>query len=139
MIENGANPNARCRYDITPLSIVAMSAPLDVIELLFDRGASVRFGQPLHYAVRQQRPEAIIRLLIQKGADVNGIMFRGDAVSFNHWKDFCLGTPLHEAARTGNNALFKLLVQNGGDESIKDSGGNLPMRPLEVSMTTDEG
>ena len=42
LIEHGADPNARCRYDITPLSVAAATASKEVIELLFELGASVR-------------------------------------------------------------------------------------------------
>jgi ankyrin repeat protein len=75
LVEHGADPNARCRYDITPLSIAVGYALRDVILLLFELGASIQYGQALHCAVRASREDEIIELLLQKGASPNAIMF----------------------------------------------------------------
>ncbi|OAG44162.1 hypothetical protein AYO21_01619 [Fonsecaea monophora] len=115
MIAHGALPNARCRFDITPLSIA-----------LFDAGASVKFGQPLHYAVRHQRPQAIIQLLLSKGASINQVMFSNHSASYLQFECLGVGTPLHEAAKAKNKGLIKLLMANGADPSIPDSRGKLP-------------
>jgi ankyrin repeat protein len=124
--EHHANPNARCKFDITPLSIAAQSASLPVIELLFQLGASVKYGQPLHYAVRSNRSNDIIEFLLRKGASPNSIMFEGDAASFHHFQAFGLGTPLHEAVHQGNERLVRLLLQNGAREDIVDTLGRRP-------------
>lgn len=54
-----------------------------MIKLLSDHGASVEYGQPLHRAVFRDGvlPDAIevMAFLIDKGADVNKVMFE------NHW------------------------------------------------------
>jgi len=39
LVEHGAKPNARCKFDITPLSIAATSGSYEVISLLFEFGA----------------------------------------------------------------------------------------------------
>ncbi|KIW81224.1 hypothetical protein Z517_04249 [Fonsecaea pedrosoi CBS 271.37] len=126
LIEHGANPNAQCRFDITPLSIAAQSASKEVIEQLFELGASVKYGQPLHFAVYANRPDEIITLLLEKGAPINGIMFEDHQLSYYHWKEFGLGTPLHIAAEAGNARLVKLLQERGANLNIRDTLGQLP-------------
>ena len=123
----GADANARCRYDMTPLSVAVQFASLDIIELLFEHGASTEHGAPLHLAARFQRPDDIIIYLIGKGASVNALLFQDDDVSFCHYHEFCpLGTPLHEAAQKKDKRIFSLLLQHGADRNIEDNFGNIP-------------
>ncbi|KAK5399153.1 hypothetical protein LTR06_011521, partial [Exophiala xenobiotica] len=126
LIAHGANPNARGKFGITPLSMAAKSASKEVIELLFKLGASTEYGQPLHFAVEKDRPDDIIILLLEKGAPINGILYEGHKLSYHHWKDFGLGTPLHEAARVGNKRLVQLLQECGANPGIRDTLGELP-------------
>ena len=95
-IAHGALPNARCRFDITPLSIAAKAPSQEIIEYLFDAGASVKFGQPLHYAVRHRCSQAIIELLLNKEASVIEIMFSNDPASYHQFECLGVSTPLHE-------------------------------------------
>lgn len=126
LVAHGANPNARYKFDITPLSMAGKSASKEVIELLFKLGASTEYGQPLHCAVEKDRPDEIIMLLLKKGAPINGIMYEEHEFSYHHWKDFGLGTPLHEAARVGNERLVRLLQKYGANPGIRDTLGELP-------------
>lgn len=126
LLQRGANPNARCHFDITPLSIAAERASLRVIQLLFDFGASVRFGQPLHYAVRHERSDDILALFLRRGAPINQIMFQEHLPSFCHFKELGLGTPLHEAASTNNRRTFSFLLQNGADPTVENTIGQIP-------------
>ncbi|KIW85352.1 hypothetical protein Z517_00742 [Fonsecaea pedrosoi CBS 271.37] len=112
MIAHGALPNARCETGNT--------------EYLFDAGASVKFGQPLHFAVRHQRPQATIQLLLNKGASINQVMFSNHSASYLQFECLGVGAPLHEAAKSKNKGLIKLLLANGADPSIPDSRGKLP-------------
>ncbi|OAL32672.1 hypothetical protein AYO20_07830 [Fonsecaea nubica] len=126
LVEHGADPNAQCRYDITPLSIAAGSASREVIELLFELGASVRRGQPLHCAVRADREDDVVELLISKGASPNALMFHDHPVSVCQFECLGLGTPLHEAVRQRNDRLERLLLNHGANSQIRDSLGELP-------------
>lgn len=126
LVKHGADPNARCTFDMTPLSIAAISAPKEIIELLFELGASVDFGQPLHYAVQQGRSDDVIALLLEKGSDINAIMFESHDLSYCQLSVLGLGTPLHEAARANNERLCRFLLMHGAKPGIRDTLGNLP-------------
>jgi len=130
LLQQGADLNARCHFDITPLSIAAQTAPLEILELLFEFGASVHVGQPLHYAVRFQRPNDVIKLFIDKGAPLNNVLFQNDKVSYYHFESLGLGTPLHEAAHQNNDRIIGVLLQNGADLNVRDSLGKLPALDL---------
>ena len=127
LVQHGADPNARCMFDITPLSIAVQRAPATTIRLLFNLGASVKHGQPLHYAVRHGQTNEVIELLLDRGASPNKLMFEDDDVSFYHFKCLGLGTPLHEASRRGDDRMVQLLLTHGADPSIADSLGSLPL------------
>ena len=127
LLENGADPNARCYCDVTPLSIVASFALLEVIQLLFMYGASAKHGAPLYCAVQAERLNEILTFLIDKGAAINERTFENDVISHNHYADFYpWGTPLHEAATKQNDRIFNLLLSNGADRTIKNNFGVAP-------------
>jgi ankyrin repeat protein len=126
LIEHGADPNASCYFDITPLSAAAQSASKEVIELLFKLGASVDRGQPLHFAVMNGRPDDIVTLFLEKGAAINARMYESHERSFVLLKGLGLATPLHEAAKAKNIRLVQLLQENGADPKIPDTLGRLP-------------
>lgn len=125
LLERGANPNTRCKYDCTPLSITARCATREVLELLFKFGASTQYGQPLHHAIRANRENEIVELLMQRGSP-NIIEYEENAPSYNHFGFLTLGTPLHEAVKQDNKRLIRLLLSLGADPHIKDTAGNLP-------------
>ena len=97
-----------------------------MIELLLELGASVQYGQPLHYAVRANREDEIIELLLKNGASPNAIMFQDHPVSHCQFECLGLGTPLHEAASQSNDRLIKLLLKHGADPQIRNTLGELP-------------
>lgn len=137
LLLQGADPNARCHFDITPLSIAAQTSSLEILRLLFNFGASVHFGQPLHYAVRSQRPNDIIKLFIDEGAPLNSLLFQNHEVSYYHFESLGLGTPLHEAAHQNNTRIIRLLLQNGADPGVRDSLGKLPTLDLTSFLGKD--
>jgi ankyrin repeat protein len=94
---------------------------------MFEHGASVEHGAPLHFATRHQRSNDIIEFFIHKGASINDLLFQNDKTSWNHYAEALpLGTPLHEAARNKDERIVKLLLQHGADPNIKDNFGQLP-------------
>lgn len=126
-LDHGADPNAACVLDITPLSAAVEAAPIAVIELLFSHGGSITTGQLLHYAVRRNLPDhrAVVELILNKGAPVNRIMYQ-DLHCYYLQRAFALGTPLHEAAALGKLETVKLLLERGASPLIRDSLGDTP-------------
>jgi ankyrin repeat protein len=64
---------------------------------------------PLSWAAQEGRL-SIVELLIQGGADLDGIDGRGY-------------TPLHRALENGHEAVARLLIENGADVNAQDKGG----------------
>ena len=76
---------------------------------------------------REPTDLAVIKAILGRGTSVNEIMFESDPVSYQHFRDFNLGTVLHQAAADGNAILVKFLLQNGADMGVRDSCGKLPI------------
>ena len=71
------------------------------------------------------KTEAMTRLLVTRGADVN-------AKDRNGW------TVLSGAARSGNLELVKLLLDNGGDVNSKDNNGYTPLHQAASALDGGE-
>ncbi|KAF2963557.1 hypothetical protein GQX73_g10010 [Xylaria multiplex] len=97
------------------------------ITVIEDRGGIASFDletAPLHLAARRE-DLAIVRLLLEKGADPNvrawpdnGFLRLGDKrLTGRGW------TALHEAAFKGHETIVKLLLDNKADAHIEDASG----------------
>ncbi|KAI5366170.1 Putative ankyrin repeat-containing domain superfamily [Septoria linicola] len=128
LLDYGADPNASSTLNKTPLSAAVTHSPLDVIEMLFAKGGNVNEGQLLHYAMWRQQADrsAVVKYILQQGADINALMYRDHRESFVHREPFGIGAPLHEAAAAGDVEVIKLLLDNGADKSVRDTRGRLP-------------
>ncbi|KGO77177.1 hypothetical protein PITC_024190 [Penicillium italicum] len=123
-LEHGANPNAQCEVDCTPLSYAVRNAPLNVIELLLNRGGDVQKGQLLQYAVcRDEELEEVISLLIDRGAPLNATMYQ-DGPTLMRFFPMSLGTALHIATEQEKANAIHLLIRLGADTDEKDANGN---------------
>ena len=124
-VNNGANPNARCDWDITPMSAAVRLAPLPAIRLLFEHGRDISKGQLLHFAVERQLPDqlAVVDWLVRLGAPISDRLFEDDPASWVENKNFGMGTPLHRAAELGNADVAVHLIQHGAHTSIRDTLG----------------
>jgi hypothetical protein len=132
-LDHGADPNAMCAWDFTPMSEAMCQASLDTIKRLFDRGGNVERGQLLHNAVQRAAPDAVelVRMLLDKGAPINDIQYKNHAQS---WRDRCsfgLGTPLHYAAQDGRAELVLFLLSRGADPTILDTKGRTVLQSAE--------
>lgn len=124
-LEHGADPNATCAWDLTPMSQAMRRAPLDIIKILFDRGGDLKQGQLLHHAVLREGPDdlELVGLLLDIGLPINEIQYQNCPQTFEECYAFALGTPLHYAAEKGKPELVSLLLQRGADPSLKNTKG----------------
>ncbi|KAL9029456.1 MAG: hypothetical protein Q9196_002299 [Gyalolechia fulgens] len=132
-LSHGADPNATCGLDITPLSIAVRDAPFEVIRILFDHGGSIEHGQLLHFAVIRRLPDRIdvIDYLLNKGTPINSLMYENSADSYEQETYSGLGTPLHSAVTTGCLDTVNILLSRGADPLIKNSCGKLALEEAE--------
>jgi ankyrin repeat protein len=115
----------------TPLIRASKYANRDMVELLVSRGADVSLAQTdgttalmfasgVKYSITQQGDppnhgslddaHAIVKLLHEKGADLNAVNNRGE-------------TALYGAAFAGRNKVISYLAQNGGRLDVKTKQG----------------
>ncbi|KAL2419226.1 hypothetical protein ABEF95_004985 [Exophiala dermatitidis] len=133
-LSHGANPNAGCQLDLTPLSYAVQYASFDIIKTLFDHGGSIRTGQLVHYAVRRDHPDSleVLAYLLKKGACVNDVMYQHHPDSYRLQQAFGLGTPLHEAAQLGKLEVIRFLVEHGAEPYVVDSLGQTVLERATV-------
>lgn len=128
LLNHGADPNARCAWDYTPMSRAVYLAPLEVVDYLFSQGAEACCGQLLQHAVLRETPDAldVVRQLVEQGAPINEVKYEKEPAV--HWerKPFGLGTPLHRAAELGKLDIVKYLLEHGADPLKLDSKGKTP-------------
>ncbi|KAL2869729.1 ankyrin repeat domain-containing protein [Aspergillus lucknowensis] len=128
LLDHGADPNKQCSIDLTPLSWAVEEASFNTIKLLFNRGADVHKGEPLHHAInRKSEIVEVLALLLERGALVNGKQYENH---YNSWRLFFfmgLGTALHQAAWLGKVDAVRYLLEQGADTSIKDATDRTPL------------
>jgi ankyrin repeat protein len=107
---NNINPEAPSSC---PLTQAAMSS-FEITKFLIESGAEVNpnipFYSPLLLAVDVGQDINTVKLLIEKGANVNGLQS-----SFGR-------TALHVALRSSKFEMAKLLIQNGANTNIQEHG-----------------
>ncbi len=104
----------------TPLHLAAFFGKREVAELLLARGADIAArstnymaNAPLHAALAGKEDSALVRLLLEHGADVNARAALGV-------------TPLHTAASRGNAPLVALLLERGAKVDAHMDDGKTP-------------
>ncbi|XP_050296439.1 transient receptor potential channel pyrexia [Anthonomus grandis grandis] len=116
LIEAGANVNAINRKKQTALHLAVMSQCTETVELLLQKGANSNAQDcdgrtPLHCStVNVQRTCECARTLLKYGANPN----TPDAYGY---------TPIHTAALNEFSNCVLLLIQSGGDVTLKTKGG----------------
>ena len=86
-------------------------------------------GQLMHYALRRKSDDRlqIMEFLLQQPSPppICKLMYQDELWWFESQKFFGLGTPLHDAAASGDLDAVRFLIAMGSDPSIKDSLGTL--------------
>ena len=107
----------------TALIWASRSGSIDAINVLLDAGADVNLpgstgddwdATPLQHAILQRQP-AVVRLLLDRGADLNRGAVPGSL------------TPLQLAAGDTDPAILKLLLAHGADPAVEDDNGATPL------------
>jgi len=105
-------------------SIAQTGTPIQ-IENRLNQGANIEaldfWGSPLGYAAKFNNIR-VVRLLIKKGADVNGGNLYGNDSK----------TPLHGAASNGHIEVARILLEHGADPSIRNQ---TQLTPEELART----
>lgn len=132
-LDHGASPNARGRYDDTPLSFAVHEASMSTIQLLLDRGGDVQQGQLLHHATWRTTADRldVLQLLWDQGltqSAINKIKYQDIPPDYQLNKYGEIGTPQHNAVRVGNLDTVKWLVEHGANPLVKDPRGRIPVR-----------
>lgn len=152
----GADPNASCDTDYTPLSIVVRSSAFPVVRLLWEFAKHSDNGQLAYYAMqREDSNEAAntIRLLHQYDKPIDAILWQ-DAKSYRLRAQFLRGTPLYYACIEENVPAALALLDLGADpdkpcmrfshrvgptprEMAIEKGGAIAARMIEVALPMD--
>jgi ankyrin len=136
LLEAGANPNTALLWGETPLMAAARSGYPEVAEQLLAKGTNanargVRGQTALMWAVAQKHPD-VVKVLLAHGVDVH---VRSDAWSevmavpphgylgYNREIPHGSDTALLFAARVGDLASAKLLVEAGANVNDQDAWG----------------
>ncbi|KAK1084348.1 hypothetical protein LTR33_002719 [Friedmanniomyces endolithicus] len=94
LLERGADPNAGCDVDETPLSHAVAAAPRPTVQALLKKAATLEKGQLIHCAVDREIPDPeLIEILAENGAPYEDILWQ-DAKSFRYRGHFTRGSHL---------------------------------------------
>ena len=126
MIVKGANVNARDESGVTVLNQAANVNNLEVARMLLAKGANVNIAEyagftPLHgAATNAYRGAALVKLLLEHGAAVNGKSDDTAEVGFNG--PIAIGhiTPLMDAAQMGGYESVEALLKARADPNAMD-------------------
>jgi FOG: Ankyrin repeat len=144
LLSQGADPNARGNFGMTPLHLAVNMGNREAVEILLNSGADPNVkdlagGTPLHWAVASGFPD-LIELLLERGADPNA-------------RDNAGNTPLHIAAmgsisevaeifmelapRLGLEYpydrldIIRILLEYGADPTAKNNYG---LTPIDIAL-----
>jgi ankyrin repeat protein len=102
------------------LHLAAAFADRETVLTLLDAGADVRQvsetpmrNEALHALLALSKDADVLRLLIERGADVNAVQTAGYR-------------PLHQAAVAGREDLVRMLLDAGADKTVRCDRGKTP-------------
>ncbi len=134
LISKGALLNEKNRDGNTPLHCAAHAGHTEIVRLLISSGALLNekdeYGNtPLHLAAQHGTVE-IIKLLLLRGADIhtkNNWGYTAQDGAFNRKTELAHAvkrefrrTPLHLAAKIGDETAVKMFLETGADVNARD-------------------
>ena len=134
LLSKGANPNTQTNENgVAVLAGLCFVNELECAKLLVAHGADVNRGRddsletPLHHALAGGADIELIRLLVDRGANVNAKTMPG-VCSYNFYGSTPTRgeTPLHRAAAFASLEVVQLLLRAGADRAIQDAHGETP-------------
>ncbi|KAK4493679.1 hypothetical protein PRZ48_014864 [Zasmidium cellare] len=111
-------------YMISLLSKAAAGRDARLVEVLLEHGAVIHQSGALHAAAGSDRLDTM-RLLIERGADVNEIL-PADSLPVRNRSLYATWTPMHFAAYGKEVAAMELLESHGARCDVKDELGRTP-------------
>ncbi|XP_046565551.1 putative ankyrin repeat protein RF_0381, partial [Haliotis rubra] len=120
--------NRRVKVDGTVVCIACEAGELNIVEMLFEKGATVNmvsYGEdtPLHSACEGN--PTVVAYLLKKGASVNQASNRtGD-------------TPLHKAAGCGSTKCADVLLKAGADVNVQNITGDTALHKAAGGESTE--
>lgn len=126
LIERAVDVNKKDRNGNTPLHYAPITSSPEIVRLLIKGGAFVfarnNFGRtPLHVASCYSSV-SVVQLFLDNNADVNS----------TDWEYF--STPLCEAINRQNHDVIRLLIENGGFESIADQQASRLLKHVGLNL-----
>jgi len=121
LLENGARPDERCRFEYTPLIEAAREGKVDAVTILLEHGASVNAandqgGIALTFAAENGHNE-VAKILLNSGSKIN----IQDGMGY---------TPLTYAAENGNIVLATDLLKRGALTELRTIPNNFEATAL---------
>ena len=127
LIDNGADPNAECYIDYTPLSVAVSESNIPMVSLLLACGGNAKKGQLMHRAACLPAVDAsLLDMLFEAGAPLDEIEYEHHLSSLRWTSLFERGTPLHEACKHDNKEAVRWLVDRGADPWRRNTRGYTP-------------
>jgi ankyrin repeat protein len=119
---HGADPNIQGYERMTPLHSSAFYGDLQMVQELLKYNANISAKDingrtPLSNALERSTPNgaSIVRLLLERGVDVNGHLRWGS-------------TPLHHAVTFGNLEVARVLLEYGANVQAENEEGKTPLQ-----------
>ena len=121
LLENGASPNTRTGWG-KPILICAASLKNEaVVSLLLEKGADVNATDPLTHIEMNA-----LHTAVRYGREENVRVLLKNGLDVNS-KDEAFETSLHYAAERNHEAIGALLLENGADINAKNKRGETPL------------
>ena len=137
LLSHGADPNTQTNESGSPVILgLTHGDHLECIRHLLNAGADPNRACPttnetaLHGAATNNRLDrtCLVRLLLDHGADPN-VRTTPGVITAAFWRDARTRgeTPLHRAAAYCSIGVIEMLIDAGGDTSVRDVNGDSPL------------